>query len=342
MSDNNWQNRLEQLGGRFSGHTFLGLDAVNKTSSGDTMTILSHESITSVSGPDTVRFLQGQLTCNINSLSTDQLTLGASCTPKGRMVANFRALNHDNRLLLTMPAATTDSQHDALKTHLGKYIVFYKAEIHDVSNEWLRIGIFGDSCESTLSHLATLPEPNHCHDGDGYLLLRLPGVMPRYELWLHPTAIDTWWQRLIERFTIKPTLAWQQEDIKEGIAWVTAPIREHYIPQHLNWQILEGVSFKKGCYTGQEIVARMQYLGKLKSRLYRLTGILPELPTPGTRLCLSSTGKNVGEIISAIQTDNGESTELLAVLRSDAVNETLYIEAHPSQHLSVTTLPYEV
>lgn len=341
MSNNNWKNQLEQLGGRFSGHTFLGLDAVNNASSSDSMTVLSHESITSVSGPDTIPFLQGQLTCDINQLSIDQLILGASCTPKGRMIANFRALNHDNHILLTMPAATTDSQHDALKTHLGQYIVFYKSEISDVSSQWLRIGIFGDSCDTTLSHFTTLPEPNHCHAGDDYLLLRLLGVKPRYELWLPQNAIDIWWQRLTGLFQIKPTRSWQQEDIKEGIAWITTPTREVYIPQHLNWQILEGVSFKKGCYTGQEIVARMQYLGKLKSRLYRLTGTLADPPTPSTRLCLSSTGKKVGEIISAVQTDNDKLIEMLAVLRSDAVDETLCIEASRSLPISVTTLPYE-
>ncbi|GAA4648363.1 folate-binding protein YgfZ [Kistimonas scapharcae] len=341
MSDNNWKNRLEALGGRFSGNTFLGLDADHAEESAERsgfMTVLSHETITSVSGPDAVRFLQGQVTCDVNQLAPEHSSLGACCTPKGRMIANFRVLNHDSRLLLTMPASDSNRQHDALKTHLSKYIVFYKAEIGDASDEWLRIGIFGDTCEKTLSKHFSLPEPNHGECGDGYCLLQLPGIKPRYELWLQPDAVDTWWPRLTGLFQVQPTSAWQHEDIRNGIAWVIPETREAYIPQHFNWQILEGVSFKKGCYTGQEIVARMQYLGKLKSRLYRLTGTLEELPAPGTKI-LTSSGKSAGEIVSAISPVN---TELLAVLRSDAISDTLTTELSANAPFSVEPLPYNV
>nr|WP_246506016.1 hypothetical protein [Kistimonas asteriae] len=302
------------------------------------MTVLSHETITSVSGPDAARFLQGQVTCDISQLAPEHSSLGACCTPKGRMIANFRVLNHDSQLLLTMPASDSNSQHDALKTHLSKYIVFYKAEIGDASGEWLRIGIFGDTCEKALGNHFTLPEPNHSECGGGYRLLRLPGVNHRYELWLQPDAVDTWWPRLTGLFQVQPTSAWQCEDIRNGIAWVIPEIREAYIPQHFNWQILEGVSFKKGCYTGQEIVARMQYLGKLKSRLYRLTGTLEELPTPGTKV-LTSSGKSAGEIVSAMTAEN---TEILAVLRSDAMGDTLSTESSINAPLSVESLPYDV
>ena len=341
MSDNNWKNRLEALGGRFSGNTFLGLDTDHAAESADSsgfMTVLSHETITSISGPDAIRFLQGQFTCDINKLTPNQCTLGACCTPKGRMVANFRVLHHNNSLLLTMPASATDSQQEALKAHLGKYIVFYKAEINDASEEWLRIGIYGDNCEAILSDHFTLPDPNHCEGGDGFCLLRLASPKPRFELWIRPGAIDTWWPQLVSFFQVKPTCDWQVEDIREGIAWVTPDTREGYIPQHFNWQILEGVSFKKGCYTGQEIVARMQYLGKLKSRLYHLTGSQSEIPAPGTKI-LASTGKSIGEIVTAIASDN---LELLAVLRSDAIDETLSIESISDSSLTVVSLPYDI
>ena len=341
MTNNNWQNRPEAPGGRFSDDAFPELTTDNPSIAGNSssMTVLSHETITSVSGPDAVRFLQGQVTCDINLLAPECSCLGACCTPKGRMVANFRVINHDNRLLLTMPASNSNSndQHNALKKHLGKYIVFYQAELDNASDEWLRIGIFGNTCTKTLGNHFSLPEPNHGECGNGYYLLRLPGIKPRYELWLRPDTVDTWWSRLTGLFRVQPTSAWQYEDIQNGIAWVIPETRETYLPQHFNWQILKGISFRKGCYTGQEIVARTQYLGKLKSRLYRLAGALGERPMPGTKI-LTSSGKRAGEIVSAIASAN---TELLAVLRSDMISDTLVTASSASAPLSVASLPYD-
>jgi len=115
--------------------------------------------------------------------------------------------------------------------------------------------------------------------------------------------------------------------------------RELFIPQMLNLQAMGGVSFKKGCYTGQEIVARMQYLGKLNRRLYRLSLNAPELPEPGTPLFSPSHNSAIGEVVLAAKA--GESIELLAVLQAEAADSgDVHVGTLEGPGVQLLDLPY--
>lgn len=117
--------------------------------------------------------------------------------------------------------------------------------------------------------------------------------------------------------------------------------RELFIPQMLNLQAVGGVSFKKGCYTGQEIVARMQYLGKLKRRLYRLQLAAGELPEPGTPLFSPTHGSAIGEVVLAARA--GQNIELLAVLQAEAAESgDIHLGALEGPSLQLLDLPYEL
>jgi len=135
--------------------------------------------------------------------------------------------------------------------------------------------------------------------------------------------------------------AWLLGQIRAGIGQVMPQTRELFIPQMLNLQAVGGVSFKKGCYTGQEIVARMQYLGKLKRRLYRLSLEADELPEPGTPLFSPSHNSAIGEVVIAAKAD--QSIELLAVLQAEAADSgdvRLGTLEGPGLHL--LDLPYQL
>lgn len=294
---------------------------------------LDHEAVLAVRGPEAAKFLQGQLTCNLNYLSATASSLGARCTPKGRMTSSFRILPEGDGYLLALDGELRDSQLADLK----KYIVFSKATIADESTEWQRFGL--GHCDALPAELAALlPEENDAiRTHDHLLAIRLPGG--RAELWTHAAQAEELEQRLRSLLSEGSLNDWRLAQIRAGIGQVVGATRELFIPQMINLQAVGGVSFKKGCYTGQEIVARMQYLGKLKRRLYRLSLAGP-VPAAGSELFSPVHGSSVGEVVLAADAGNGQC-ELLAVLQEDAVNDgRIHLASLEGPALQLLELPY--
>ncbi len=292
---------------------------------------LSHEGVLAVRGADAAKFLQGQLTCNLNYLSDTQASLGARCTQKGRMQSSFRILLQGDGVLLAMATELLEPQLADLK----KYAVFSKSKLTDESAAWARFGLV--NAQSTLASLGLeLPaETDSVARTDTLIAIRVsPG---RAELWVpaeHADAVRG--QLLIEE---KPLNEWLLGQIRAGIGQVMPQTRELFIPQMLNLQAVGGVSFKKGCYTGQEIVARMQYLGKLKRRLYRLSLDASALPEPGTPLFSPSHNSAIGEVVIAANAD--QTIELLAVLQAEAAESgDVHLGTLEGPGLHLLDLPY--
>lgn len=274
--------------------------------------VLSHEGILAVRGPDAARFLQGQLTCNLDYLHEGQSSLGARCTPKGRMQSSFRILSEDDGYLLAMTRELIEPQ----LTDLRKFAVFSKSTLHDESAGWVRFGLSGGD-GVLLSLGLELPQTTDSVTREnGRIAVRLADG--RAELWAKADEAEVLQLQLTAQLPQAPLNSWLLAQVRAGVGQVTASTRELFIPQMINLQALGGVSFKKGCYTGQEIVARMQYLGKLKRHLYRLVaeGSEAELPQPGLELYSPVHGSSVGEVVLAAASDDG--LELLAVLQDDA------------------------
>ena len=205
-------------------------------------TPLADFALLEISGPDSERFLQGQLTCDVVKLPLNHWTLGACCNAKGRMVANFVIAKLDNGFWLRLPRA----QVEVLKQHLSRYIVFFKSQMISHLDDWTVLGrlnspqtkVLNAALPVTLAPAITLTWPDN-----------------REEQWL-PKSIPA---------ATNP--AWTSVDIDMGLVWVTPDTALEWLPQELDWPEHGGVSFQKGCYTGQEIVARLQYLGKSKKHL---------------------------------------------------------------------------
>ncbi|KRW59434.1 CAF17-like 4Fe-4S cluster assembly/insertion protein YgfZ [Pseudomonas sp. TTU2014-080ASC] len=294
---------------------------------------LTHEGVLAVRGPDAGKFLQGQITCNIDYLSASQSSLGARCTPKGRMLSSFRIVRQSDGYLLALASELVESQLADLK----KYAVFSKVTLSDASAEWVRFGIAAADALLAELGLPLAPETDAVVQQADLLAVRLPGG--RAELWVSAEQADSVLARLRANLEEVPLNQWLLAQIRAGIGQVTGNTRELFIPQMINLQAVGGVSFKKGCYTGQEIVARMQYLGKLKRRLQRLEMSATELPQPGAELFSPVHNSSVGEVVLAANSESG--IELLAVLQEDAVQDgriTLNsTEGHPVKLLD---LPY--
>ncbi len=273
---------------------------------------LSHEGVLAVRGADAAKFLQGQLTCNLNYLSDTQASLGARCTQKGRMQSSFRILLQGDGVLLAMATELLEPQLADLK----KYAVFSKSRLTDESAAWARFGL--SQADHALASLGLdLPaEMDSVVRTETFIALRVsPG---RAELWVPVEQADALRNSLATQLQHADLNDWLLGQIRAGIGQVMPQTRELFIPQMLNLQAVGGVSFKKGCYTGQEIVARMQYLGKLKRRLYRLSVNAAELPEPGTALFSPSHNSSIGEVVIAAKAD--QSIELLAVLQAEAAD----------------------
>ncbi|MDZ4325600.1 MAG: folate-binding protein YgfZ [Pseudomonas sp.] len=296
---------------------------------------LSHEGVLAVRGADAGKFLQGQLTCNLNYLSDTQASLGARCTQKGRMQSSFRILLQGDGVLMAMASELLEPQLADLK----KYAVFSKSKLTDESAAWVRFGI--DHGDAALTNLGLeLPaDTDSVARNDGLIAVR---VSPdRAELWVTADQADAIKSRLSALLTEGALNEWLLGQIRAGIGQVMPSTRELFIPQMLNLQAIGGVSFKKGCYTGQEIVARMQYLGKLKRRLYRLKLDASDLPEPGTQLFAPTHGSSIGEVVLAAHT--GQDIELLAVLQAEAAESgDVHLGTLEGPALHLLDLPYEL
>jgi folate-binding protein YgfZ len=296
---------------------------------------LSHEGVLAVRGVDAGKFLQGQLTCNLNYLSDNRASLGARCTQKGRMQSSFRILLEGDGVLMAMATGLIEPQLADLK----KYAVFSKSKLTDESAAWVRFGL--ESADTALTALGLdLPtDTDSVARHESLIAIRVsPG---RAELWAPAGQADTLTSRLSAQLAKADLNQWLLGQVRAGIGQVMPTTRELFIPQMLNLQAVGGVSFKKGCYTGQEIVARMQYLGKLKRRLYRLQLDASELPEPGTALFSDTHGSAIGEVVIAART--GQNIELLAVVQAEAAQGgSLHLGALAGPPLQLLDLPYEL
>jgi folate-binding protein YgfZ len=296
---------------------------------------LSHEGVLAVRGADAGKFLQGQLTCNLNYLSDTRASLGARCTQKGRMQSSFRILLEGDGVLLAMASGLLEPQLADLK----KYAVFSKSKLTDESAAWVRFGI--EQGDEALKNLGLeLPEDtDSVVRHDGLIAIRVsPG---RAELWVAADQADDIKGKLSAQLSEGELNQWLLGQVRAGIGQVMPSTRELFIPQMLNLQAVGGVSFKKGCYTGQEIVARMQYLGKLKRRLYRLQLVADELPEPGTQLFAPSHGSSIGEVVLAANAAG--HIELLAVLQAEAAEGgDIHLGALDGPALNLLDLPYQL
>ncbi|WDH36776.1 YgfZ/GcvT domain-containing protein [Pseudomonas chlororaphis] len=296
---------------------------------------LSHEGVLAVRGPDASKFLQGQLTCNLNYLSDSQSSLGARCTQKGRMQSSFRILLEGDGCLLAMATELLEPQLADLK----KYAVFSKAKLSDESALWARFGLGNADTLLAGLGLELPPEDGAVARNDGLIAIRVSA--DRTELWAPADQAEVLREKLAAQLPKGDLNQWLLGQIRAGIGQVMPATRELFIPQMLNLQAIGGVSFKKGCYTGQEIVARMQYLGKLKRRLYRLALNAEELPEPGTPLFSPTHGSSIGEVVIAARAE--QNIELLAVLQAEAAEDgNLHLGALEGPGLHLLDLPYQL
>ena len=293
----------------------------------------------SISGPDSQKFLQGQLTCDLVNLPDNHATLGAHCNPKGRAISAFSALKltHSD-IVLRLPRDLAASAQAAL----AKYAVFFKAELADISASHRWLGLQGrdalnraEQLLGTDSLAAGQVRSFDCDDERG-----LAEALGEHQvaLLVPNQHAEKLWLRLAEQADTAGYDRWLQEQIESGIPQLHAATSELFVPQMLNLHLLGGVSFKKGCYTGQEVVARMQYRGAAKRRLYRAGIASGELPEPGQEI-FAGGEQSIGNLVDACRSEKG--IELLAVLTISKVAAGESLHLADDRPLELQELPYD-
>jgi len=243
----------------------------------------------SVEGNDVQKFLQGQLTCDMRDITPEKPGMGAYCNLKGRIRALFRIFIRDNTYYLLLPKNVLPNTI----SHLKKYALFSKITVKDASTTFQCLGICHYSSSANRSNLTSLLENPNCtvltvsSEQD---IVIFPAEHP---LPIHVSNINT-----VQWVDFE---VWKLLDIRNGIPQVWLETVEQFLPHDLNLPQLGAVSFTKGCYCGQEIIARMEYRGKLKRHLQHI--ILPsatDLPLPGTKLFSEQEPeKEMGTVVSA-------------------------------------------
>lgn len=303
---------------------------------------LSQLGLLRISGEDAETFLQGQLSNDVSVLDDKQSQLSSYCSPKGRILASFRLYRANDEFYLLIPADTLA----ATQKRLRMFVLMSKVTIEDISDEFIRIGISGENANKALQQLS-LPMPaneNGMAISTSIHVLAIPGEQPRYILIGATTDMQDTWNHLQQHLPAKGYNHWNLVDIKQGIPCIVAATVDAFVPQMVNLHAINGVSFSKGCYPGQEIVARMHYLGKLKRRMYRAHVQTKQVPKPGDALFSadSNSGQGAGQIVmaAALADDQYEVLAVMQIKARDGGDLRLFNNQGPK--LEPRELPYSV
>jgi len=226
---------------------------------------LDYQSAFKIVGPDSQSFLQGQLSCDMKEVSSQGSRLAAHCNPKGSMLSLMRVVkvNSDSFLIKT----NNDNFQNTID-NLNKYMMFSKAEAVNVSHHWLGFGLDGDKAETFIFSQYQQKCPvniNETVTTDNVIVVKISAT--RYEVWLDITQAQQWLNDTEICKKIKPSKYWLKQDVKGAIPDIHPQNSSQFIPQMCNLQALQGVSFNKGCYTGQEVITRLHFRGKLTKYL---------------------------------------------------------------------------
>ncbi len=340
----NWQQTLEAHGANIiNGHVadFGNAESERQlAANGSIVADLSHLNLIQFVGEDAQTFLQGQLSNDVRQLDGANTQLTSFNSPKGRMLANgLLWQNAPSSYIFQLP----DSLREAIQKRLTMFVMRSKVQVSDVSDTWVKLGVGGKDAQDALTQvLKTLPTTEHgLVHFDGGSVMRLPGGS--FELLLAPEQAPAIWDKLIPHAKPVGSVHWDALLIHAGIPTILPATQEQFVAQMLNYELIGGVNFKKGCYPGQEIVARTQYLGKPKRRLYRAHIGGGEAPQAGDELYSADIpDQATGMIVNAAPASAG-GFDVLAVLKiSSAESQAVHFKSIQGPKLELQSLPYAV
>jgi folate-binding protein YgfZ len=285
----NWKNFLLSQLAQFSGDTTITF-APSLAHNDKVLCPVLHLGVLTVSGADAGRLLQGQISCDVHELTETKSSLGALCNPKGRVITTFLLIKKADVFLMILPNALLE----VVKKRLQMYVLRSAVSITDSSEHYCLLGL----SSSALATEAFL----HTTQRQDLISIQFSATQNR-QLVIAETemAIASWSEQLEIGYQTENSEYWRYLDLLDGIPWLSDETSEEFIPQMLNLEQLGGISFTKGCYTGQEIVARTHYLGKAKRALFLAESELPKAPLPNDIIIDDTTddAQPIGRVLQA-------------------------------------------
>lgn len=323
----NWKNYLLSKNALFDNDTDIVFPSPEREGNKRIYPI-AHLGVLTIAGSDAAKFLQGQITCNINDITDIRSSLGALCNPKGRAITTFLLVKNADAFLMILPQELLAS----VKKRLQMYVLRSKVTLTDSSDELCLIGLYDEA-----SQPGEVPEQRFAISSQENIVVNLQN---RNLIIAGADNAQALWEKQVKLgFQPEDSAQWRYLDIISGIPWITAETSEEFIPQMLNLDKLGGISFNKGCYTGQEIVARTHYLGKAKREMFLAECDALATPEPNSTIIDDSTGteQSVGKVLYA---QNGQNTcKMLVILQiSDTNAYNLRLKNHNQDKLTLLTV----
>jgi hypothetical protein len=340
MSDT-WYSFLRRQGAVFEGasvHRF-GNGASTYLSPKDTVfSPISSLGIARISGSDAADFLQAQLTGDISDIGAEITRISGYCNPKGRLLAIFRVLREGDDFLLL-------SDSDILPNILQRLQVYVlRMKVHlAVETARVAIGLFGPGAEDIVTNLSG-SSPDIANDlvcKQRICSIPFGEKEKAYLILAPPEQLIESWVVIRSGTQLAGSDQWNLFEMRSGIPRITPVTQGHFIPQSVNLDLIGGVSFSKGCYPGQEIVARVRYLGRLKHRMARAIVTDGALPSPGDPVFLdAATTRRAGTVINAVSLPNGAAELLATVPLTSSIGAEFPID-QTGRSIQLVELPVE-
>ena len=337
----NWQTYLDSVGAQRQDADVTGfgqpaaeLQALEQSAA---LVPLTNFGLIRLAGPETIPFLHGQVSSDVKKLPALGAQFSTYSTPKGRMLASLLLVRQGDDLVLQLPTPLVP----AIQKRLSMYILRSKTRAEDVSGTMAALGLAGPQAASVLATAFGFKATADyaVEQIEGTTIVRLPGG--RFVLHLGIDDAPACWARLTAAGAVPAGVpAWTLSDIRAGIVWVVPGTQEEFVPQMANMELIGAVNFQKGCYPGQEIVARTQYLGKLKKRAFRVASA--HAMQPGDPVYSADmNGQASGLIALSAPAGNGQ-WESLAVVQLGSLEHGLHLTSLEGPALEVLPLPYTV
>jgi folate-binding protein YgfZ len=296
---------------------------------------LSHNALIGVTGDDAAGFLHGQLTNDVESLAAGEAQWNGWCSPKGRLLATFLLLRTADRFLIMLPGEIAP----AIAKRLAMYVLRSKVKIVDESELYARIGLAGARARANVaSHWGRTPAAMQSVEKDGAICVALGD--DRFVALVPPKAAPAMWDLLSSAEARGGADEWEWTSIQAGIPTIVAATQEAFVPQMANFDLVGGVSFSKGCYPGQEIVARTQYRGILKRRMALAHLGDGDRPAPGQSVYSSSFGEQAaGTIVNAARAPEGGFDALVVIQLESLAKGDLHLGSPNGPRLEIRRPP---
>ncbi|MDO8464072.1 MAG: folate-binding protein YgfZ [Gallionella sp.] len=294
------------------------------------------------SGEDAQSFLQNMLSNDIREVDASRAQLSSLNSPKGRMLATMLIWRNGDDYLLQFPRVLCEP----MRKKLSMYVLRAKVKISDASDEIVSMGLAGENAKEILSRqFGELPQmPFDFTDTGQAGVLKFDDT--RFQVSTAVQHAPALWQSFGGYAKPVGSVCWDWLNIRSGIPVILPQTQEQFVPQMANFELIGGVNFKKGCYPGQEIVARMQYLGKLKRRMYlaHIDGAhldSSEAPQPGDELFSAEMEGQASGMIANVSPAPGSGYDVLAVVQtSSRESQAVHWKSMQGEALKFLPLPY--